>query len=525
MKKQITLNVEARNQLLEGVKALSAAVKVTLGPRGRNVILDKGHGVPSVTKDGVSVAKQVVLDNPVQNLGCELVKSVASKTNDIVGDGTTTATVLAEALTVKGLSYVSAGVDPLSIKRGIDKGVQAIVDELDRVAMKIMTKTQKAQIASISANSCEIGELIADVMQKVGDFAPISVEESPSFGIEMEVVEGMQFDKGYISPYMAGGPDGGETVLEDACILLTDKNISSIQDILKVLEDLSRSGVSNLVIIADDVEGEALATLILNKMNGKFNAVAVKAPGFGDGKAELLEDLAVLTGASVVTDKVGLSLREVGVEVLGKARRVLVTKDKTTIVDGGGDAKCVSSRIEQLKSRSKSVDSDYEKQELLKRVAKLSSGVAVLKVGAASEVEVGEIKDRIEDALNATRAAIEEGVVAGGGIALLQARSVVDGLDFGCDERFGLQALMSSVEAPIRQIAENAGQDGKVVVAEVLRRGLGYNAYTGEYEDLIKTGVIDPKKVTRSALQNAASIATMIITTEVVVANINNNEN
>lgn len=520
MAKQIIFDEQARKQLQAGVKTLAAAVKVTLGPKGRNVVLDKGYGAPTITKDGVSVAREVELEDNVQNLGAELVKSVASKTNDVAGDGTTTATVLAEILITEGLKNVAAGTNPLALKRGIDKGVTAIIEELQNTKKVVSTKDEKAQVASISANDKEIGQLIADAMDTVGDSAPISVEESQSFGVEMEVVEGMQFDKGYVSPYMVTNTDRMEAVLDDPYILLTDKKITSIQDILKLLEGLAQAGKKDLIIIADDIEGEALATLVVNKIRGTFNAIAVKAPGFGDRKKALLDDMAILTGARVVSEEIGLKLENADVEMLGRARRVVITKDSTTIIDGKGDESLVKDRVAQLAKQVETTESDFDREKLLERIAKLSNGVAILKVGAASEVEVKEIKDRIEDALNATRAAVEEGIVVGGGVALLKAQKVLSSVDVSDDEKIGLEILRRAVEEPIRQIAQNAGKDGAVVAEEVKRREgtIGYNALTDTYQDLIAAGVIDPTKVTRSALQNAASIATMILTTEAVIA-------
>ncbi len=521
MAKQIIFDEQARRKLQNGVKILASAVKVTLGPKGRNVVLDRGFGSPSITKDGVTVAKEIELEDKIENLGAELVKEVASKTNDVAGDGTTTATILAESLIQEGLKNVTAGSNPLAIKRGIDKGVKAIVDELDKIKKKVSTKEEKAQVAAISANDKEIGQLIADAMEAVGDSAPISVEESQSFGVEMEVVEGMQLDKGYVSPYMVTNAERMEAVLEDPHILLTDKKISSIQDILRLLESLAQAGKKDLVIIADDVEGEALATLVVNKIRGTFNAVAVKAPGFGDRKKAILEDIAILTGGKVITEDLGLKLENADIEMLGRARKVIITKDTTTIIEGKGDEKEIQARVSQLQRQVEETDSDFDREKLLERIAKLSKGVAVLKVGAASEVEVKEIKDRIEDALNATRAAVEEGIVVGGGVALLRAQKVLDKVQVDDEEeRIGLEILRKAVEAPIRQIAQNAGKDGSVVVEEVKKQkdNVGYNVITDKYEDLIAAGVIDPKKVTRSALQNAASVAGMILTTEAIVA-------
>jgi chaperonin GroEL len=483
-------------------------------------VLDKGFGAPTITKDGVSVAREVELEDKLENMGAELVKQVASKTNDVAGDGTTTATVLAQILVDEGLKNVTAGMSPLSLKRGIDLGVAAIVESLEKASKKVSTKEEKAQVASISANSKEIGQLIADAMEKVGDDAPINVEDSQSFGVDMEVVEGMQFDKGYISPYMVTNSDRMEAVLENPYILLVDKKIGSIQELLPLLQGLSESGKKDLVIIADDVEGEALTTLVVNKIRGTFNAVAIKAPGFGDRKKAMLEDIAIVTGAKVISEEVGLKLETADLAMLGTARKVVVSKDNTVIVDGRGDDTEIKDRIEQIKAAIKNTDSSFDKDKLKERLGKLSSGVAILKVGAASEVEAKEVKDRIEDALNATRAAVAEGIVIGGGVALVKAREALKKLKLEGEEKVGLDILYRAVEEPLRQISRNAGQEGAVIVSEVMKLGgdMGYNALSGEYEDLIKSGVIDPTKVTRSALQNAASVATMILTTEAVIA-------
>lgn len=520
MAKQIIFNEQARRAIQSGVNQLADAVGVTLGPKGRNVVLDKGFGAPTITKDGVSVAREIELEDKIENLGAALVKEVASKTNDVAGDGTTTATVLAQSMINQGLKNVIAGASPLELKKGVDKGVEAIVAELEKMKRDVSTKEEKAQVASISANSKEIGELIADAMEKVGDDAPINVEESQSFGVEVEVVEGMQFDKGYVSPYMVSNHDRMEAVMDDPHILLTDKKISSIQELLPLLEGLAQSGKKDLVIIADDIEGEALATLVVNKIRGTFNTLAIKAPGFGDRKKAMLEDMAVLTGGKVISEEVGLKLENASVEMLGQARKVVATKDNTTIIDGKGDEKKLEERIAQIKTEIDNASSDFDKEKLHERLGKLSKGVAVLKVGAASEVEVKEIKDRIEDALNATRAAVDEGIVVGGGVALLKAASVLDSVQVEGDEKVGVEMLKKALEAPIRLIATNGGKDGSVVVEEVRKASgdMGYNALTDTFEDLFKAGVIDPKKVTRSAVQNAASIATMIMTTEAVVA-------
>lgn len=522
MAKQIKYADEARDGLKSGVNKLANAVKVTLGPKGRNVVLDKGFGSPTITKDGVTVAKDIELEDKFENLGAELVKEVATKTNDVAGDGTTTATLLAQAMVNEGLRNVAAGANPMLVKKGIEKGVETVIDSLKKLSKDISDKEEKAQVASISANDPEIGKVIAEAMEKVGNEGVITVEESQSFGIQIEQVEGMQFDKGYVSPYMITNPERLEAVLEDPYILITDKKISAVNDIVPVLEKLSQSGKKELVIIAEEVDGEALATLVVNKIRGTFISLAVKAPGFGDRRKEMLEDIAILTGGKVISEEVGLKLENAEIEMLGQARKVVATKEDTTIVEGKGNEKELNDRIAEIKKQIEGTDSDFDKEKLEERLAKLSGGVAVLKVGAATETEMQEKKHRIEDALSATRAAIAEGIVVGGGVALLRALPELAKLELVGDEQVGVEILKRALEEPARQIAENAGKEGSVVVEEIkkLDKNEGYNALDNKYEDLVKAGVIDPTKVTRSALQNAASIASLLLTTEAVVTDL-----
>lgn len=522
MAKQIFFNEKARQALKKGVDKLANAVKVTLGPRGRNVVLDKGFGTPQIVNDGVTIAKEIELEDKFENIGAELVKEVASKTNDVAGDGTTTATVLAQAIINEGLKNVAAGANPILIKAGIEKGVKAIVEELQRMKQDISTKEERQQVASIAANDPEIGKVIAEAMEEVGPEGVITVEESQSFGIQKEVVEGMQFDKGFISPYMITNPERMEAEYEDPYILITDKKISSLNEILPLLEKLAQLGKKELVIIAEDVEGEALATLVVNKLRGTFNTLAVKAPGFGDRRKEMLEDIAVLTGGKVISEDVGLKLENVEIEDLGQARRVVATKENTTIVEGKGDESKIKARIAQIKRELEKTESEFDKEKLQERLAKLSGGVAVIKVGAATETEMKEKKLRIEDALAATKAAVEEGIVVGGGVALLRAVKVLDGVKVEGEEEVGIDILRKALEEPLKLIASNAGKNGDVVVEEVKRQpgNYGYNAVTDKYEDLIEAGIIDPTKVTRTALENAASIASMLLTTEAVVTDL-----
>jgi chaperonin GroEL len=519
MPKILEFEEDARRALERGVNALADAVKVTLGPRGRNVVIDKKYGAPTITNDGVTIAREIELDDPTENLGAQLAKEVATKTNDIAGDGTTTATVLAQAMVREGLRNVAAGAAPMDLKSGIDKAVEAVTAKLLEVAQPVETKEAIASVGAISAQDEQIGELIAEAIDKVGKDGVITVEESNTMGLELEFTEGMQFDKGYISPYFVTDHDRMETVLEDAYILVHQAKISAIADLLPVLEKIVQAG-RPLVIIAEDVEGEALSTLVVNKIRGTFNSVAVKAPGFGDRRKAMLEDMAILTGGRVVAPEVGLKLDQVGLEVLGTARRVVVTKDTTTIVDGAGSQSDIQGRIAQIKLEIDNTDSDWDREKLQERLAKLAGGVCVIRVGAATEVELKEKKHRVEDAVSATRAAIEEGIVAGGGSALLHAVSDLDSLGLTGDQATGVAVVRKAAIEPLRWIAENAGREGYVVVSKVreLGEGHGYNAATGEYVDLVKAGVIDPVKVTRSALQNAASIASMLLTTETLVA-------
>jgi len=520
MAKQIAFNEEARRGLERGMNVLADAVKVTLGPRGRNVVLEKKWGAPTITNDGVSIAKEIELDDPWEKIGAELVKEVAKKTDDVAGDGTTTATVLAQALVREGLRNVAAGSNPMALKRGIEKAVAAIVTELGAMAKSVDSKEQIAATASISAADATIGEMIAEAMDKVGKEGVITVEESNTFGLELELTEGMRFDKGYISPYFVTDQDRMEAVLEDAYVLIVNSKITNIKDLVPVLEKVMQSG-KPLAIIAEDVEGEALATLVVNKIRGTFRSAAVKAPGFGDRRKAMLQDIAILTGATVISEEVGLKLDQAGLELLGRARKVVISKEETTIVEGGGDEAQIKGRVSQIRSEIEKSDSDYDREKLQERLAKLAGGVAVIKAGAATEVELKERKHRIEDAVRNAKAAVEEGIVAGGGVALIQAAKVAfTKLKLEGDEATGAKIVEASVDAPLKQIAVNAGLEGGVVVEKVrnLETGFGLNAATGEYVDMIKAGIIDPAKVTRSALQNAASIAALFITTEAVIA-------
>ena len=519
MAKILEFDEDARRSLERGVNALADAVRVTLGPRGRNVVIDKKWGAPTITNDGVTIAREIELEDPYENLGAQLAKEVATKTNDVAGDGTTTATVLAQAMVREGLKMVAAGASPLDIKRGIDKAVIAMTDKLISISRPVAGKDEIANVATISSQDREIGELIADAFDKVGKDGVISVEESSTTSMELEFTEGMQFDKGYISPYFVTDAERMEAVIEDGRVLLVQNKISSVQELLPLLEKVVQAG-KPLLIIAEDVDGEALSTLVVNRIRGTFSSVAVKAPAFGDRRKAMLQDLAALTGATVVTPEVGLKLDQVGLEVLGSARRIVVTKDNTTIVDGGGDHALVADRVAQIRNEIENTDSDWDREKLQERLAKLGGGVVVIKVGAHTEVELKEKKHRIEDAVSATRAAIEEGIVSGGGTALVQASACLVG-DLGLtgDQATGVGIVRRSTSEPLRWIAENAGEQGYVVVAKVaeLPVGHGLNAATGEYVDLMAAGVIDPVKVTRSALQNAASIAAMLLTTEALV--------
>jgi chaperonin GroEL len=518
--KMIAFDEEARRALERGMNQLADAVKITLGPKGRNVVIEKKWGAPTITNDGVSIAKEIELEDPYEKIGAELVKEVAKKTNDVAGDGTTTATLLAQAMVREGLRNVAAGANPMGLKKGIEKAVERAVEAIKDQAKEIEDKDEIAHVASISANNDpEIGSMIAEAMEKVGKDGVITVEESQTFGLELELVEGMRFDKGYISPYFITDPERMEAVLEDPYILIANSKISAVKDLLPVLEKVMQSG-KQLVIVAEDIEGEALATLVVNKIRGTFRSTAVKAPGFGDRRKAMLQDIAILTGGQVISEEVGLKLENTTLDMLGKARKIVVTKDETTVVEGGGDAEQIKGRINQIKAEIEKTDSDYDREKLQERLAKLAGGVAVIKVGAATEVELKEKKHRIEDAVSATKAAVEEGIVPGGGVTLLQTQTSLDKLDLEGDEKTGSLIVRRALEEPLKQIALNAGMEGGVIVDKVrgLDPGFGLNADTGEYVDMFKAGVIDPAKVTRSALQNAASIAALFLTTEAVVA-------
>jgi len=521
MSKLLKFDEDARRGLEAGVDKLADAVKVTLGPKGRNVVIGKKFGAPTITNDGVSIAREIELDDPFENMGAQLVKEVATKTNDVAGDGTTTATVLAQALIKEGLRNVAAGANPAGLKRGIEKAVKAAVQSIHDQSQTVSDKTQIAQVATISAADASIGEVIADAIDKVGKDGTVTVEESNTFGIELELTEGMAFDKGYLSPYFVTDQERQEAVLEDGFILFTSGKISAVHDLVPVLEKVMQAG-RPLLIIAEDVEGEALATLVVNKIRGTFTSVAVKAPGFGERRKAMLQDMAILTGGTVISEEIGLKLESATIDLLGRARRIVVTKDGTTIVDGAGTATDVAGRVAQIKAEIESTDSDWDREKLQERLAKLAGGVAVVKVGAATEVELKEKKHRIEDALSATRAAVDEGIVAGGGTALVRSRAAVDALvaTLTGDEATGARIVANSLEAPLRCIASNAGFEGAVKVREVADASgsFGLNALTGEIVDLVAAGVIDPAKVTRSALQNAASIAALLLTTEAIVA-------
>ncbi len=520
MAKMIAFDEEARRGLERGMNILADAVKVTLGPRGRNVVLEKKWGAPTITNDGVSIAKEIELEDPWEKIGAELVKEVAKKTDDVAGDGTTTATVLAQAMVREGLRNVAAGANPMALKRGIEKAVEAVAQQLLKTAKEVETKEQIAATASISAADSTIGELIAEAMDKVGKEGVITVEESQTFGLELELTEGMRFDKGYISPYFVTDAERMEAELEDPYVLLVSSKISTVKDLLPLLEKVMQGG-KPLAIVAEDVEGEALATLVVNKIRGTFKSVAVKAPGFGDRREAMLADMAVLTGGEVISEKVGLKLENADLSLLGRARKVVVSKDETTIVDGAGDADQIAGRVSQIRNEIDKTDSDYDREKLQERLAKLAGGVAVIKAGAATEVELKERKHRIEDAVRNAKAAIEEGIVPGGGVALIQAGAgLFEGLGLDGDEATGANIVKVALEAPLKQIAINAGLEGGVVAEKVrgLPAGEGLDASTGEYKDLMKAGIIDPAKVTRSALQNAASIAALFLTTEAVIA-------
>jgi chaperonin GroEL len=521
--KQLQFDESARHTLLRGVEKLAKAVKATLGPSGRNVILDKKFGSPTITKDGVTVAKEIELEDPYENMGAQLVREVASKTSDVAGDGTTTATILAESIYREGLRNVTAGANPTSLQRGIMKGVDAIVEDLKKLSKKVSDRTEIAQVATVSANwDKTIGEIIADAMDKVGKDGTITVEEAKSIETTLEVVEGMQFDKGYLSPYFVTNAEAMEAILENAYILIHEKKISSLKDLLPLLEKVAKAG-RPLLIIAEDVEGEALATLVVNKLRGTLQVCAVKAPGFGDRRKAMLEDIAVLTGGRCITEDLGIKLENIKIEDLGKAKRVTIDKENTTIVEGSGKQSDIQGRVAQIRRQIEETTSDYDKEKLQERLAKLAGGVAVINVGAATETEMKEKKARVEDALHATRAAVEEGIVAGGGVALLRAQKALDNIkDLEADEKVGVAIVRRAVEEPTRQLADNAGREGALVVEEVKKRkgNEGYDVSADEYTDLVKAGIVDPTKVTRTALQNAASIAGLLLTTEALVTEI-----
>ncbi|HEX2033133.1 MAG TPA: chaperonin GroEL [Chloroflexota bacterium] len=527
MPKQLAFDIEARRKLKIGVDTLAEAVKTTLGPKGRNVALDKKYGAPTVSHDGVTVAKEIELPDPFENMGAQLLKEAATKTNEIAGDGTTTATVLAQSIVTEGLKNLAAGANPMIIKRGLDKGTQAVVQAIKEMALPVHGREEIANVATISAADKEIGTLIADVMDKVGKDGVITVEESKGLQFETEYVEGMQFDRGYISAYFVTNADQMLSEIDEPHILITEKKLSAIADIVPVLENLIQQGQKNLVILAEDVEGEALATLVVNKMRGVLNVLAVKAPGYGDRRKEMLQDIAIITGGTVISDELGRKLDSVTIRDLGRARRVVADKDNTTIVEGHGSNDAIQGRMKQIKAQIEDTTSDYDREKLQERLAKLSGGVAVIKVGAATETELKEKKHRVEDALSATRAAIEEGIVTGGGVALLEAAKALDGLDLEGDEATGVTILRRALEEPIRQIAANAGYEGSVIVEQVRRRNdeaksktIGFDVVREQYVDLVEVGVIDPAKVTRSAVENATSIAAMILTTEALVTDI-----
>lgn len=521
MAKELKFSEDARQAMLRGVDKLANAVKVTIGPKGRNVVLDKEFTAPLITNDGVTIAKEIELEDPYENMGAKLVQEVANKTNEIAGDGTTTATVLAQAMIQEGLKNVTSGANPVGIRQGIDKAVAVAIEALHNISQKVENKEEIAQVGAISAADEKVGRYISEAMEKVGNDGVISIEESSGFNTELDVVEGMQFDRGYQSPYMVTDSDKMTAELEKPYILITDKKISSFQDILPLLEQIVQSN-RPILIVADEVEGDALTNLVLNRMRGTFTAVAVKAPGFGDRRKAMLEDLAILTGAQVITDDLGLELKEATIDMLGTASKVEVTKDNTTVVDGDGDSANIDARVNQIKAQIEETDSDFDREKLQERLAKLAGGVAVIKVGAASETELKERKLRIEDALNSTRAAVEEGIVAGGGTALMNIFKNVEEIDAEGDEATGVNIVLKALQAPVRQIAENAGLEGSVIVERMKNAepGVGYNAATDEWVNMLEAGIVDPTKVTRSALQHAASVAAMFLTTEAVVANI-----
>lgn len=519
MAKKIEFGENARKHLVAGVNKVANAVKVTLGPKGRNVVLDKGFGSPTITNDGVTIAKEIELEDKFENIGAELVKEVASKTNDTAGDGTTTATLLAQAMIAQGMKNVAAGANPMGIRKGIQKAVAKVIANIKEQSKLIETKEERAQVATISAQDKEVGEMIADVMEKVGKDGVITVEESQTFGLEEETVEGLQFDKGYISPYMISDAEKMEATLQEPMVLITDQKISSIKDILPILEGITKMGKKEILIIAEDVEGEALATLVLNKLRGTLNALAVKAPGFGDNRKAIMDDIAIVTGGQVISEEKGIKLETAGIEMLGRADKVVATKDNTTIIGGKGEKSNIDERVASIRRQIEQSDSEFDKEKLQERLAKLSGGVAIIKVGAATETEQKEKQHRVEDALEATKAAVEEGIVAGGGVALLRAIDAIEDLKLSGDEATGVDIVRNALEEPLKQIAVNAGKEGSVVAEKVrsLKGTEGYNADADKYEDLLKEGIVDPAKVTRLAVQNASSIASMLLTTEAVV--------
>ncbi|WP_138420876.1 chaperonin GroEL [Aquibacillus sediminis] len=521
MAKELKFSEDARRAMLRGVDTLANAVKVTLGPKGRNVVLDKKFGSPLITNDGVTIAKEIELEDQFENMGAQLVSEVASQTNDVAGDGTTTATVLAQSMIQEGLKNVASGANPVGVRRGIEQAVEVATEELRKISNPIESRESISQVASISSGDDKVGALIAEAMERVGNDGVITIEESKGFNTELEVVEGMQFDRGYASPYMVTDQDKMEAELEDPYLLITDKKITNIQEVLPVLEQVVQQG-KPILIIAEDVEGEALATLVVNKLRGTFNAVAVKAPGFGDRRKAMLEDIATLTGAEVITEDLGLELKNTSIEQLGRASKVVVTKENTTIVEGAGDPEAISSRVQQIRAQAEETTSEFDKEKLQERLAKLAGGVAVVKVGAATETELKERKLRIEDALNSTRAAVQEGIVSGGGTALVNVYKQVQALDLEGDEATGANIVLRALEEPVRQIAHNAGLEGSIIVERLKgeKVGIGFNAAAGEWVDMIEAGIVDPTKVTRSALQNAASVAAMFLTTEAVVADL-----
>ena len=522
MAKQIEFDEKARQQLMNGINKVADTVKVTLGPKGRNVVLDKGFGSPTITNDGVTIAKEIELEDKFENIGSELVKEVASKTGDNAGDGTTTATLLTQKMATEGMKNVAAGANPMELRKGIYAGVKEIVIALKKMAKPVKERGEKAQVATISAQDEEVGKMIADAMEEVGDDGVITVEESQTFGLQKEVVEGMQFDKGYVSPYMVTNTDNMEAELKDPVILITDKKISAIAEILPLLEKVTQSGKKEIVIIAEEIDGEALATLVVNKLRGTFNALAVKAPGFGDNRKEMLEDIAVLTGGTVISEERGMKLENTELGMLGRAVKVVATKENTTIVDGAGKKSAIADRVENIKRQIEEADSEFDREKLEERLAKLSGGVAIIRVGAATEVEQKEKQHRVEDALEATKAAVIEGIVPGGGVALVRALKALDKVSLPMEQMVGVEILKKALVEPLKQIAANAGKEGSVVVEKVagLKGNQGYNAANDKYEDLVAAGVVDPAKVTRSALENAASVAAMVLTTEAVVTDL-----